>query len=574
MPARWCVCVLTFVVACGDNLVVRDAPDASVAPAFRDPVALPDEALAGQALALLGGCSACHGLTADRLRYWRGLGDTALATCLTDLAVTTPASARAMIACMRALPEPGADFETTRLGVFATAARLPWFQYLFDQAYGDTAPAELATFIAQAGMPRGDAPPLTQADFDIIAEWFVRGLPALDQVLVGQSPPTACQAAIAPDVAAHVTAMATQGWGALDAQAGLAMQGCGSATDPHQCLQSYPRATSWEVAGQLRVLHDASYETLYWTRSSPDGRFVAHGVANIPGSYILDLQRALDVPVAAEEDPAFFPDNSAFVFQGGTKNTCPIRVLTSDPASVSMTEPGCEPLSQLGLYEQLASTLGGGDEFALAGPFVSDDGGKPVTLADPPAAFVATSSADFTPLIFDGSGLLPRATVSVATPFEGDAVLSPSAGVMMSRLAGPGDRQLGYVLRKVDATFTGSTYAISAPVIATYCMTGGKPAFSYDERYVVFHHYVDASDAVDLGFTGPADPAFAPYLSLGAANLYLMELATGTARRITNMQPGQYALYPHFRADGWIYAQVRDHTTGHELTIASDAALQ
>jgi hypothetical protein len=39
------------------------------------------------------------------------------------------------------------------------------------------------------------------------------------------------------------------------------------------------------------------------------------------------------------------------------------------------------------------------------------------------------------------------------------------------------------------------------------------------------------------------------------------------------MQPGQYALYPHFRSDGWIYAQVRDTNAGHEYTVASDAAL-
>jgi hypothetical protein len=39
------------------------------------------------------------------------------------------------------------------------------------------------------------------------------------------------------------------------------------------------------------------------------------------------------------------------------------------------------------------------------------------------------------------------------------------------------------------------------------------------------------------------------------------------------MPAGKYALYPHFRSDGWIYAQVRDTTTGHEITIASDAAL-
>jgi hypothetical protein len=56
-----------------------------------------------------------------------------------------------------------------------------------------------------------------------------------------------------------------------------------------------------------------------------------------------------------------------------------------------------------------------------------------------------------------------------------------------------------------------------------------------------------------------------------------MDLATGVPQRITNMQPGQYAVMPHFRSDGWIYANVRDNNAiagvVHEYFISSDAAL-
>jgi hypothetical protein len=48
-------------------------------------------------------------------------------------------------------------------------------------------------------------------------------------------------------------------------------------------------------------------------------------------------------------------------------------------------------------------------------------------------------------------------------------------------------------------------------------------------------------------------------------------LSTGIPQRITNMHPGQYALYPHFRSDGWLYGEVRDGQAGREYTIASDA---
>ena len=78
---------------------------------------------------------------------------------------------------------------------------------------------------------------------------------------------------------------------------------------------------------------------------------------------------------------------------------------------------------------------------------------------------------------------------------------------------------------------------------------------------------------MNLGFTGPDDPGFAPYKASGAANVFLVDMKTGARTRITNMKPGQYALYPHFRADGWIYFIVRTLGTPHEYIVASDAAL-
>jgi hypothetical protein len=104
------------------------------------------------------------------------------------------------------------------------------------------------------------------------------------------------------------------------------------------------------------------------------------------------------------------------------------------------------------------------------------------------------------------------------------------------------------------------------------CLSGGKATFSYDERWLVFHHYVEPGDAAELGFSGPSDPAFTDYLQRGASNLMLVDLRTGTARRITGMSPGQYAVFPHFRSDGWIYFVVRT-LDGTEYFAASDAAL-
>jgi hypothetical protein len=382
-------------------------------------------------------------------------------------------------------------------------------------------------------------------------------------------------------VGAHVLAMKTQGWRAINKSNLMAMHGCAGAATPLQCLATVPLArdqpygTTWDLPnrGAWRILADVAYKTSYWTRSSASGRFIAHGVSTIPGSYIIDLQRGGQlITVSAAYDPNWFPNDSGFIFQGGTRNTCSQGVLTSNPTTVTMTEPGCTSITSINLYQHVGA-INGGDHFAIDSRFVSDDGGHSATLSDPAATFRSTAAMGFVPLLYNGTTFTAKPEVTVAAPYEGDSVLSPSTRLVISRVAGPQSKQLGFVLRKVNATPNGTSYDIAAPEIARYCTSGGKPGFSYDERWVVIHHYVTAADAVALGYTGPADPAFAPYLTQGAANVYLLELATGALTRITHMKPGQYALFPHFRSDGWIYANVRDRTTNREYMVASDAAL-
>ena len=576
-----------LAAACGDpaDSGVPDAAiDAPVAPVFRNAVAMPDAELAHAALGVLGACESCHGMTRQRVRYWRALSDDALGKCLTDLAVSDDTSARRMIDCARSMPDVAtSDFETKKLGIYATATNLPWFQFTFSRAYGEEGAAKLAAFDSAIAMPK-TGPHLTQEQFDIIAEWFARGVPNLDEELGPDPAPTACAQGISADVSTHVAEMAISGWRAVNRANMMAMYGCGTATDPMNCLGGEPLASSlpygagWDLPnrGVARVLHDVTYKTAFWTRSSPDGRFVGHGVSDMEGSYIVDLQRGASVTIATQYDPAFFPDNSGFVFQGGPRNVCGISVLTSNPTSIAMTEAACSRITTIGLYEHVGQGLGGGDYFAIDGQFESDDGGKEPTLAQPAASFTMTAFTDFTPMVFDGTKYVTKARVRILNPFEGDSVLSPSAKLELTRVAGPNEKQLGYVLRKVVATPAGSTYTITAPEIARYCLDGGKPGFSYDERWVAFHKYVTDTDASaqELGYANKSAPGFAAYKTAGTANLYLMDLRSGVPVRITNMAPGQYALFPHFRSDGWIYAQVRDANTAHEYTIATDAALR
>jgi hypothetical protein len=599
------------LAACGGGSGGSDGPPAADAgpadanpnvPVFRNPVDLPDDQLALQALQILGAnvpghdtrCNGCHPLTRSHIRYWRTLSDTAMADCLTDLGVGSMATAHQMIDCTRSDPSnPTSNFSTPKLGVYASAARLPWFNYVFTYAYGGT--TEYDDFVNHLAMPPGTSPneSLTQPQFDIVAEWFIRGVPLLDQTLPEDPAPTTCFPNISPDVATHVAEQATTGWRAHNAAASMNMFDCAGSTDPKQCLSNQPLASStafgatWDVNGATnRILWQSTpaenYSSDYWTRSSADGRFVAHGSGHSGfSSTVLDLQEGSAISIGALYDPGFFPDNSGWLFQGGSRNSCAMSVLQNAGASVTMNETGCADLGSVGLYEHPGGAIGG-DYFSVNGEFVSDNGGHGVTLRDPVADFGSNGALDIVPIIFNGTSYQPKPRVTIDIPFQGDAVISPSSDLIVTRLTGPSSRQIGYVMLKLTKTPNGTSYTITSEEVARYCMTGGKPAFSYDERWFAYHHYVSATsdaDAQELGFADHNDPGYANYASRGTANIFLLDLATGTTTRLTNMKAGQYALYPHFRSDGWIYYQVRDigapgSGDETEYTAANDGALQ
>jgi hypothetical protein len=602
--------LLASIAACGDDnppaadggadAATPDAggPDAppAVAPKLRNELDdVSDEALGLHALQLLGApvegaqqnCNSCHGMSRERIRSWADpINESAVPSCFTDLEVSTPAVAKQMIDCLRLDPNKATSpYQTHKLGIFASGVNLAWFEFLFERAYGQTGEQEWTTFKNAVLMPRpksGHAP-FSQADFDVVAEWFQRGLPQLDELLGDEPPPPDCTESISNEVATHTAAMVQSGWRALNAEHNLLMFGCAGASDPRDCLATYPRATettfgaSWEVVAgsKTRVLRTNHYQSSYWTRSSADGRFVAHGGGSNFGSTIIDLANDREIPVNASYDPGFFPDNSGFMFQGGGTGMCTTDLLTSEPDSISFNEPQCSEGISIGLYQHIGASLDGSDYWSINGDFVSDDGGHSATLEDPEAYFPSTDTVTLTPMINQGGHFEQGQSTELPSAYEGDTVISPSATLLITRVADPdGTNQQGMRLRKLVTHHTGNTTTAETPQIARYCtINGGKPAFSYDERFIVLHHYIGAEDAVDLGFTGASDPNFAPYLSQGASNLYLVELATGHKTRITNMKPGQYALFPHFRSDGWVYFMVRNANQSTEYVVASDAAL-
>lgn len=81
-------------------------------------------------------------------------------------------------------------------------------------------------------------------------------------------------------------------------------------------------------------------------------------------------------------------------------------------------------------------------------------------------------------------------------------------------------------------------------------MSGAKANISFDERFLVTHHYEEG----------------------GTANIWLIDLLTEARYQVTNMPAGSKALFPHFRSDGWFYFLAR--VGEDEFVIASDFAVE
>jgi hypothetical protein len=603
--------------AAGDGSTARAEDSAEepwgTPPKLRSPVSEEDLALGREVLGMLGSsavgssgsCASCHTLGRPTLTRWLSLTHDLETECLGDVGLADRAAVDAIYDCFEGHAGATVGFAPSDFGIYAVATQLPWFAFLFERATATAAVAEQMQqqFAQRVGMPRGGEA-WTQAEFDLLAEWFARGLPGLFE-LVPADPGAACAPGLDARLASHVIAMNTEGWRARNEEIPLLMFGCGAGQSGAACLRDLPTAAAqsygagWDVlpGTTLRVLHDNSdAPSSYWSRCSPDGRFIASGLsnANDSGSFgrFLDLQRNVTFDGDFDYDATFFPDSSGFVVQrssqrrdGGGAVTCNQSVLLDNPTEFTGDEAACSTSTgRIGLYQQPASSLDGADYWLVFGAFDDDNGGFDRTLQNPGAAFESQGTTSFVPMLNQGDGFIPGATVRVPTPLEGDPMLSPSGRLLATRVKGEERvvrmngmnlvtaEQSGYALYLVNATRDGDAPDVSLSPLGSLCITGGKPTFSYDERWMLLHHYVTADDAIELGFTGADDPAFTAYGRDGASNIVIVDLASGQSRRITNVAPGQYALFPHFRSDGWIYFVVRT-IQGQEYFVASDAAL-
>jgi hypothetical protein len=199
----------------------------------------------------------------------------------------------------------------------------------------------------------------------------------------------------------------------------------------------------------------------------------------------------------------------------------------------------------------------------VTGAHTNDNGGSNGPLS---ASFGATAVTTVTPMYNDGTKYVPGPEVRATIPHEGDQQMSPSNRLLITRF-GQRAGTAGFRIRAITPTFgpagssgIPSSVTVSLKDLGTVCLAGGKPQLSFDERFMAVHQYVDAA----------ANPQGLPAKT---SNIFVHDLKTGKTVQVTKMGPGHKALYPHFRADGWLYFLVRD-ASSKETLVASDVALQ
>jgi hypothetical protein len=478
------------------------------------------------------------------------------------------------VACMSDDPsDPAATFSPDKLGLFAAGAA--WMQDRLMKA--DPTGARASAFKA-ASMPAGtQVPPMTKDEFQKVLDWVNNGMPAFDEVFGGPPEPAACVQNISPELAAHVAAMKTGGWGARLADQSTPMFGCAAGKSAAECLVDLPVVGQpWGAPGvnqTLRVLRDMP-KTSYWVRSSADGRFTGYG--QYTSAAVIDHTTAAGTPpiqVDARYDPSFFPNNDGVSFAGtdlSASQPGPIRVCRQSVLAnaahlatpkLMLTEPGCSEIVD-DVYQSVGAALDGVAFWMANGDHVNDNGGN--FMRTPLDGFEQSAQVQLTPMLFDGNQYKPQKQVQVNTPLEGDPILSPSSQILITRFGSQPGHQ-GYNLRLVTTTVTSGVVSATTNIVGTICGAGAKATASYDERYVVTHRYADAKP-------GGADDAGLP---VSHADIFLTDLVTGEVVQLTSMGDNQYALYPHFRADGWLYFLVRDmNGAGKETLVATDVALK
>jgi hypothetical protein len=576
---------------------------------------LTDRELARGALGILGatevpppagetkscGFTGCHSINTVTLSHWNDEYRAALAI------LESSRSTEEKINFFRENPrDPQTPFTPERLGFMAAGAHLmpgtdvtpttnpeTYKQAQRFAALFEGQDALYAEFRDAVKMPVLDTyPQLTAAKYETVLSWFKKGMPLLRE-LIPEARPTRC----VDDFAAlrtRTSQVKNKTWAAVNATRHLPMTACPDSGSPTACFKQqingkdvFPNsadvdfARPWAADGStVRVLRQLSARNSYWLRSSADGRFAMTGGGSSGGAQAIDLHatlegRSRDIGLRASYDPDFWPDNKAFMFQGGTKFCAQSLLEKPSTSLISFSEPECSNLSAAsGLYQTVGQAVDDNsmsDRFIVFSDWVGDAGQYSASATDTVPRGGANSSVSIYTAVAMGTDVeqgyqVAGGAFKVETPYRGDTMMSRSGHLLGNRWAygqaADGTTPNGYAIEKLDYRVVGGRYQFTLSALGNVCMKGNKANFSFDERFLTTHHYNAPGD-----FTASDDPA---YRSKGSSDIHVVDFITGKKQKVTKMGPGQFALFPHYRSDGWLYFLVVDNNTNKYWVAASD----
>jgi hypothetical protein len=488
---------------------------------------------------------------------------------------------------------------------------------------------------ANPGREPSPYPLMSKDDAKRIVRWSEADAPHLEaafgeQPAVVDPPGTSCQTKISEELRQKISSIKAtkKNWAEVNKQnPNIKMLGCApGVSSPEECfldlvnskkfpdVKTLSEISSWSAAAvegrpdlgtsdvrippvqTMRILQKLPFRSTFWARSSADGRFFAaglreqarmtatggsqiHYVPNSSNGFIVDLALPSRpyIGVSAPYDPGFFPDNNGFTWMvDGSGWFCAQKILENPALKfVSLRDqPSFCSSRSMGVYQHVGRSINDKYYVIRSDNYANDDGGSTGYLTDPSVDGFASrnSRAELFSMVEQGTSFSINNPVYINTPFEGDFGISPGANFITTRVASEdtmngSHRQVGYRIRSLDPSRAESR------ILGTLCMQGGKVSMSFDERFVVTHHYVNAKDFSDLNL--PKESSEFQKRVRNSSNVYIFDLLTGHKYRVTFMGPRQFALYPHFRSDGWLYFLVRDmnNSTG-EYAVATDVALQ
>lgn len=589
---------------------------------------LTDEELARSALKIMGApqvqqdpgehgsCAftGCHSINPVTLKQW---GEQFKAA--TDVLSNTDRSNKDKINWFRQNPEDErTGFTPERIGIMSAGAHLALGANVSESRHPETfkqgkmlskifegQPELYAEFRKEMLMPvLPDFPRLTPAQYEAVLTWFQKGMPHLNDI-VRENRPTKCEDSF-DGLRARTIEVKNQNWASTNFSRRMPMLGC-PAPNPEQpisptaCFQQrtsdgkdiFPSAADTEWArlwpqdgSTIRVLRELSSPNSFWLRSSADGRFAATGGGRNGGAQAIDLQATLDgqsrdIGLQASFDPDFWPDNKAFMFQSGLKFCAQSVLEKKETTLVSFSEPECSSLSGApGLYQTVGQVIGDNsisDRFILFSIWAGDSGQYTASARDTGPRAGEDSAINIYTAVAQGNDVeegyqIAGDAFKIATPYRGDTMMGRSGKLIGSRWAYGADAEgktaWGYAIEKLDYKVVSGKYRFDMTTIGNVCLKGNKANFSYDERFLTTHHYNEPED-----FGSADDPK---YLEKGSADIFVIDFITGKKQKVTKMGPGQFALYPHFRSDGWLYFLVVDQNTqpAKYMVVASDWAVR